>query len=315
MSQAGASRSAIIGTIVGLIVLILILVALPVIAPHIVLIDATDTLIFVLLALSLNLLVGYAGMLSLGHAAFFATGGYCAGILVKHLGVAMPLAFVASPLLAALASLIIGFFSVRLSHSYFLMLSLAFGQLLFTVVWKWRDLTGGDDGLTGIMPAPALVAPWAYYYFTLGVVLVCAIILYRIGQSPFGRALKAIKDNPRRSDFVGINVRHYQLAAFVLAGAFAGVAGALQVFFHRGIFPGSAHWITSADTFVAVVLGGAGYFTGPIIGTVVFKTLGFVIPRITEYWLFFLGVAIMIVALVRPKGLMSLWRTGRTKNA
>jgi branched-chain amino acid transport system permease protein len=315
MSQAGANRFAIIWTRVGLIALVLILMALPVLAPHIVLIDTTDVLIFVLLALSLNLLVGYAGMLSLGHAAFFASGGYCAGILVKHLGVSMPLAFVASPLLAALASLIIGFFSVRLSHAYFIMLTLAFGQLLFTVVWKWRDLTGGDDGLTGIMPAPVLAGPWAYYYFALGVVLVCAIILYRIGQSPFGRALKAIKDNPRRADFVGINVRRYQLASFVLAGAFAGVAGALQVFFHRGIFPGSAHWITSADAFVAVVLGGAGYFTGPIIGTVVFKALGFAIPRITEYWLFFLGAAIMVVALVRPKGLMSLWHSWRAKSA
>ncbi len=315
MSQAGANRFAMIWTRVGLIALVLILMVLPVLAPHIVLIDTTDVLIFVLLALSLNLLVGYAGMLSLGHAAFFASGGYCAGILVKHLGVSMPLAFAASPLLAALAALIIGFFSVRLSHAYFIMLTLAFGQLLFTVVWKWRDLTGGDDGLTGIMPAPALAGPWAYYYFTLGVVLVCAIILYGIGRSPFGMALKAIKDNPRRADFVGINLRYYQLASFVLAGAFAGVAGALQVFFHRGIFPGSAHWITSADAFVAVVLGGAGYFTGPIIGTVVFKTLGFAIPRITEYWLFFVGAAIMVVALLRPKGLMSLWHSWRAKSA
>lgn len=299
----------------GLIALLLLLGALPLLAPLVLVVQTTDILVFILFALSLNLLVGYTGMLSLGHAAFFAVGGYGAGLLVKHLGVAMPLALVAGPLLAALAALVIGFFCVRLSHAYFIMLSLAFGQLIFTVIWKWQELTGGDDGLTGIMPVPALVGSTAYYYFVLVVVLPCVAGLYMIGESPFGRALKAIKDNPRRAAFVGINVRRYQLAAFVVAGLFAGIAGALQVFFHRGIFPGAAHWLTSADAFTAVVLGGAGYFAGPILGASLFKALGIAVPRFTEYWLFFLGTAILVVALGRPQGLMSLLiPSGREKS-
>jgi branched-chain amino acid transport system permease protein len=292
----------------GLAALLLLLAVLPAAAPQVVVVQTTDILIFVLFALSLNLLVGYAGMLSLGHAAFFAIGGYSAGLLVKHLDFAMPLAFAAAPLLAAAAALVIGFFCVRLSHAYFIMLSLAFGQLVFTVIWKWRSLTGGDDGLTGIMPPEALAQPSAYYYFVLVVVLACTAALYRIGQSPFGRALLAIKDNPRRAAFLGIHIRRMQLAAFVVAAAFAGVAGGLQVFFHRGMFPGSAHWLTSADAFVAVTLGGANYFAGPVVGATLFKLVALAVPRFTEYWLFFLGIVILIVALVRPQGLMSLVR-------
>ncbi len=293
---------------IALAVLIALLGVLPVAAPQVVVVQTTDILIFVLFALSLNLLVGYAGMLSLGHAAFFAIGGYGTGLLVKHLGFAMPLALAAGPLLAALAALVIGFFCVRLSHAYFIMLSLAFGQLVFTVIWKWQGVTGGDDGLTGIMPLAALAEPSAYYYFVLAIVLACAAALYRIGQSPFGRALLAIKDNPRRAAFVGIPVRRVQLVAFVVAGAFAGAAGALQVFFHRGMFPGSAHWVTSADAFVAVTLGGASYFAGPVVGATLFKLVALTVPRFTEYWLFFLGIVILLVALLRPQGLMSLVR-------
>ena len=293
---------------VALAGLLVLLGVLPFSAPQVVVVHATDILIFVLFALSLNLLVGYAGMLSLGHAAFFAIGGYGAGLLVKHLGFAMPLALVAGPVLAALAALAIGFFCVRLSHAYFIMLSLAFGQLVFTVIWKWQSVTGGDDGLTGIMPLASLAGPSSYYYFVLLVVLACAAALYRIGQSPFGRALLAIKDNPRRAAFVSIHVRRVQLAAFIVAGAFAGVAGALQVFFHRGMFPGSAHWLTSADAFVAVTLGGANYFAGPVVGATLFKLVALAVPRFTEYWLFFLGIVILLVALVRPEGLLSLFR-------
>jgi branched-chain amino acid transport system permease protein len=290
----------------GLVALVVILAVLPRLVPPVVVVQATDVLIFVLFALSLNLLIGYAGMLSLGHAAFFAVGGYSTGLLVKYLGTAMPLALMAGPMAAALAALVIGFFCVRLSHAYFIMLTVAFGQLIYTVIWKWRELTGGDDGLIGIMPAPALASSSAYYSFVLAVVLAAVVVLHRVGQSPFGRALRAIKDHPRRAEFIGIHVRRYQLGAFVLAGTFAGMAGALQVFFHRGMFPNAAHWLTSSDAFTAVVLGGTGYFAGPIVGAALFKGLAIAVPRVTEYWFFFLGIAILLVALGRPQGLMSL---------
>ena len=295
----------------GLPGLIIVLAVLPLLAPQVVIIYMTDLLIFTLFALSLNLVVGYGGMLSMGHAAFFATGGYTAGLLVTHLGVAMLPALLAGPLVAAAVALVIGFFCVRLTHAYFIMLTLAFGQLVYTVFWKWHSATGGDDGLTGIMPHPLLASQSAYYMFVLVIVLACAWALYRIGRSPFGSALLAIKDNPRRAAFLGIDVRRMQLAAFTVAGTFAGIAGALQAFFQRGMFPTSAHWLLSADGFVAVCIGGANYFFGPVVGAVLLKLLQLFGPRITEYWLFILGAFILFVALVQPAGLLSLIRRQR----
>ena len=291
--------------------LIIVLAVLPFLAPQVVIIYMTDLLIFTLFALSLNLVVGYGGMLSMGHAAFFATGGYTAGLLVTHLGVAMLPALLAGPIVAAVVALVIGFFCVRLTHAYFIMLTLAFGQLVYTVFWKWHSATGGDDGLTGIMPHPLLASQSAYYMFVLVIVLACAWALYRIGRSPFGSALLAIKDNPRRAAFLGIDVRRMQLAAFTVAGTFAGIAGALQAFFQRGMFPTSAHWLLSADGFVAVCIGGANYFFGPVVGAVLLKLLQLFGPRITEYWLFILGSFILFVALVQPAGLLSLIRRQR----
>lgn len=296
----------------GLPGLIIVLAVLPFLAPQVVIIYMTDLLIFTLFALSLNLVVGYGGMLSMGHAAFFATGGYTAGLLVTHLGVAMLPALLAGPLVAAAVALVIGFFCVRLTHAYFIMLTLAFGQLVYTVFWKWHSATGGDDGLTGIMPHPLLASQSAYYMFVLVIVLACAWALYRIGRSPFGSALLAIKDNPRRAAFLGIDVRRMQLAAFTVAGTFAGIAGALQAFFQRGMFPTSAHWLLSADGFVAVCIGGANYFFGPVVGAVLLKLLQLFGPRITEYWLFILGSFILFVALVQPAGLLSMIRRQRT---
>lgn len=292
----------------GWTALVALLAVLPLATPEVVIVHATDILIFSLFALSLNLLVGYAGMLSMGHGAFFAIGGYGAGLLVKHLGFTMLPAMLIGPVLAALAALVIGYFCVRLTHAYFIMLSLAFGQLVFTVIWKWQSATGGDDGLTGIMPHPALAPSSVYYYFVLVVVVLGAFALYRIGRSPFGRALLAIKDNPRRAQSLGMDVRRMQLAAFVVAGAFAGIAGVLQVFYHRGIFPNSAHWLMSADGFIAVCIGGANFFAGPIVGAAILKLVGLGLPRLTEYWIFFLGVVILVISIYRPAGLLSLGR-------
>jgi branched-chain amino acid transport system permease protein len=293
---------------VWIIAAVIVLAVLPVVAPEVVIVHMTDFLIFTLFALSLNLLVGYAGMLSMGHAAFFAIGGYTAGLLTKHLGVPMWPALIAAPVLAAAAALVIGYFCVRLTHAYFIMLTLAFGQLVFTLVWKWQSATGGDDGLTGIMPDPILASQAAYYAFVLVIVLACTWALYRIGRSPFGRALQAIKDNPRRAAFLGIDVRRVQIVAFTVAGTFAGVAGGLQAFYHRGMFPSSAHWLLSADGFVAVCIGGANFFFGPVLGSALLKLVQLAGPRVTEYWLFILGGFILAVALVRPAGLLSLVR-------
>lgn len=281
-----------------------LLVLSPPFLPQIYVVQATDTLLFILLAVSINLLIGYGGMISLGHAAYFAIGGYTAGLLVTHAGMPMLVGMLVGPLAAALAAAFIGVFCIRVAHAYFIMLTLAFGQLVYTVVWKWRALTGGDDGLVGIAPPELLLSPINYYYFALVIVSVCVFVIQRICESPFGTALKAIRDTPNRARSVGINVYRFQLVAFTMAGFFAGIAGSLYVFHNRAIFPESASWVTSVEIMLMAVLGGANHFAGPILGAMFMKTLNFLIPRMTEYWLFFLGVIVLLIAFVMPRGLM-----------
>jgi branched-chain amino acid transport system permease protein len=284
--------------------LVLLLVLCPPFLPQTYVVQATDTLLFVLLAVSINLLIGYGGMISLGHAAYFAIGGYTAGLLVTHAGMPMLVGLLAGPLAAALAAAFIGVFCIRVTNAYFIMLTLAFGQLVYTLVWKWRALTGGDDGLVGIAPPTLFLSAINYYYLTLVIILVCLAVIHRICESPFGTALKAIRDTPNRAKSIGIDVHRFRLAAFTMAGFFAGIAGSLYVFHNRGIFPQSALWVTSTEIMLMAVLGGANHFIGPIVGAVFLKTLDFFIPRMTEYWLFFLGVIVLLIAFVMPRGLM-----------
>lgn len=294
---------------VGLFLALLALLALcPVLLPKAFVVELTSILIFAVAAVSLNLLVGYTGMISLGHAAYFAIGAYTAGILVKHAGFGMAAALLLAPVLAGIAGAIVGYFCIRLTEAYFIMLTLAFGQLVYVIVWKWREWTGGDDGLVGIEPAEALAGTYAYYYFTLVISLVCLVLLHRFCHSTFGRALKAIRDNPARAEASGIDVKLFQLAAFTLASAMAGIAGGIYAFHSGGVFPDTAHWLTSANLLLMVVIGGAGYFGGPVLGAFVFLTLQFLVGRVTSYWFLVLGVLILIVAVTLPHGLMALFR-------
>ena len=286
--------------------LIAALLVLPAVGYTPILVNVTDTLILILLVLSLNLLVGYSGMISMGHAAFFATGGYTAGLLAKFIGLPITLAFPAGTAAAALLAAVIGLFSIRLTHAYFIMLTLAFGQLVYTIIWKWSGVTGGDDGLIGFGPPHILQGTVAFYYFVLAVVSICAYALWRICRSPFGRTLTAIRDNADRTTFIGVNITAVQLTVFVLAGSFAGIAGVLQAYFNRGMFVNSADFLTSADALVIILLGGSQWFVGPIVGAVVFKFLYVAVPTLTVFWHFVLGLIILFVALVMPDGLLTL---------
>ena len=177
----------------------------------------TEIAIVGLFATAFNLLMGFGGMVSFGHAAYFALGAYAAALLVKRAGVPMLLALPAAPLAAAGGALLFGFFIVRLTHTYFAMLSLAFAQIVFTVIFKWKSLTGGDDGLLDVWPPAGLKSPAAYYYFTLATVALSLVALRAVSESPFGYALKSVRENPRRARFIGINVRRLQLFAFVIS--------------------------------------------------------------------------------------------------
>lgn len=301
--------------IAGLLALSLALVAAPWVLSTFLIYLLIEMLILSLFATSLNILIGYGGMISLGHGAYFGLGAYTAALLVKRAGWGMPWAFAVSPFAAALGALVFGFFCVRLTRAYFLMLTLAFAQLLYAVIFKWYDLTGGENGLSGVWPTGLLATPQRYFYFTLLVVTLSSAAIHRVIFSPFGYALRAIRENPLKAEFVGIPVRRHQLIAFVIAGFFAGIAGALFAFFNGSVFPDLAFWTKSAEPLIAVIIGGQYSFWGPMLGAVVFEGLEIVITRLLEYWQLVLGCLVLLMVLAFPQGLTGvrrgLWRRRR----
>ncbi len=279
---------------------------------------ANDVVIWALFATSLNLLVGYTGLVSFGHAAYFGIGAYTTGILMKKLGVTFLVAFPAAGFVAAGFALLFGFFCVRLTRIYFAMLTLAFAQIVWAICFKWNEVTGGEQGMPEI-PYPdfgwlerlATVLPplggyrtSEYFYFlTLVLVALCFWILRRIVASPFGRMLTTIRENPERAEFIGVNVRRYELATFVLAGFFAGLAGGLFGIFNRGVFPDFAYWTKSAEVLIMTLLGGMGTFYGPAVGALVLLWLNQQIISVTEYWPLILGSILVILLFAFPGGL------------
>src|SRR4029453_5134557 len=243
---------------------------------------------------------------------------YAAALLVKQAAWPMPLALATAPFVAASGALFFGFFIVRLTQTYFAMLSLAFAQIVFTVIFKWKSLTGGDDGILNLWPPPVLKSPLAYCYFTLAVTGVAMLALRAIVDSPFGYALRAIRENPRRARFIGVNVRRHQLFAFVLSGFFSGLAGGLFAFFNGSVFPDFAYLNTSFEPLVVVLLGGIQSFFGPLAGAVGFKILEtFIARQWPVYWPLFLGSAVVFVVIALPQGFVGLLqrRTWRTPTA
>ena len=290
------------------VALVAVVLALaPLMLPHFFLQLLTEIAIVALFATAFNLLMGFGGMVSFGHAAYFALGAYAAALLVRRAGVPMLLALPVAPLAAAAGALLFGFFIVRLTHTYFAMLSLAFGQIVFTVIFKWKSLTGGDDGLLDVWPPAFLKSPVAYYYFALAVVALCLLALRAIVESPFGYALTAVRENPRRARFIGINVRRHQLLAFVVSGAFSGMAGGLFAFYNGSVFPDFAYFTKSFEPLVVALLGGAQSFLGPLAGAFGFKILEWLISRQWPvYWPLFLGAIVIAVVVALPQGFVGL---------
>jgi branched-chain amino acid transport system permease protein len=276
---------------------------------------ACQIVIDALFAVSLNLLLGTTGLVSFGHVAYFGVGAYVCGILMKTYEVPFVLAFPAAGLGAAVFALVSGYFCVRLSKLYFAMLTLAFSQIVWAIAYKWNEVTGGDQGLPEI-PYPDL--DWMsavpglgdlrigdrFYLLTLVLVAVSLAILRQITRSPFGRMLTAIRDNPERAAFIGLNVRAYQLAAFIVAGAFAGLAGALYGLFSRGVFADYVFWSKSAEVIIMTILGGMDYFWGPPVGALALVWLNQQITAYTEYWPFVLGMILLVLLFVFPGGLV-----------
>jgi branched-chain amino acid transport system permease protein len=275
----------------------------------------TQIAIYSLFAMSLNLLLGTTGLVSFGHAAYFGIGSYGCGILMKMLGVPFWLSFPAAGLIAAAFAVVFGFFCVRLTKIYFAMLTLALAQIVWAICFKWNDLTGGDQGLPDV-PFPDLA--WLgslpgfqrfrigelFYVLTLVLVALCIAVLRRLTDSPFGRVLTTIRENPERAASIGVNVRAYELAAFTIAGGFAGLSGALFGIFNRGVFADFVFWSKSADVMIMTILGGMQHFWGPAVGALVLTLLNQQITAFTEYWPFVLGTILVVLLFAFPGGIL-----------
>jgi branched-chain amino acid transport system permease protein len=289
------------------VVAIAALLVLPAILPSFLVVVMTEIAIVALFATAFNLLMGFGGMVSFGHAAYFALGAYAAALLVTKASWPMLLGLAAAPFVAAAGALFFGFFIVRLTHTYFAMLSLAFAQIVFTVVFKWKGLTGGDDGILNVWPPAWLKSPLAYCYFTFLVAGLGMLALRAMVDSPFGYALRAIRENPRRARFIGVHVRRHQLLAFVLSGFFSGLAGGLFAFFNGSVFPDFAFLTKSFEPLVVALLGGIQSFFGPLAGAVGFKILEtFIARQWPVYWPLFLGSAVVVVVIALPGGFVGL---------
>lgn len=261
----------------------------------------TDILIAVLFALSLHFIMGPGGMHSFGHAAYFGLGAYGAALLFKAIGLPMLAAALLGPFVAALGAGLFGWFVVRLSGVYLAMLTLAFAQIVWSVVFQWDGFTGGSNGLIGLWP-PAWLSQGAYYYLVLTCTVLMVLWLRRLVFSPFGYALRASRDSPERAQALGIDGRRVQWLAFVIAGLIAGLAGALFVFSKGGISPDAMAVGKSVDGLVMVLLGGVQSLIGPIIGAAALTGLQDTVMRSTEYWRALLGGIILVLVLAFPQG-------------
>jgi branched-chain amino acid transport system permease protein len=262
-----------------------------------------------LFATSLNLLVGYTGMISFGHGMFFGLGAYGFGLIMQRSAMPIPLAFMATLVITAVVATIIGAICVRLKEIYFAFVTLAFQMLIHSTILSWSSFTGGDQGLRGGIPRPVFLgidlSNHVHLYLASCALLVAGLLAMRqIAQSPFGYTLRMIRDNEMRARFIGIDVWRAKLTIFVLAALFAAVGGILMALFVSGAYPEFAYWTISGEGIFINMLGGVTTFLGPMVGTVLLLTLNDTVTRLTEYHGIVLGIVILFFAIGLRKGLM-----------
>src|SRR6478735_1655438 len=294
---------------------IVLLAALPLLADAYLLKVSTEILIFGLFAFSLQLLIGVGGLVSFGHAAFFGLGAYGSALTIRWLGAPMEAALPAGLVLAALGAALIGAFVVRLSGIYLAMMTLAAAQILYAVAFQWVPVTGGDNGIVGIWPSSWVAGRSAYYWLTLALTALTVLVLKQVIESPFGYSLRAARDSEARAEAIGLAIRRQRWLAFVIAGAAAGMAGSLYAFSRGSVDPSLLGIPTSVDALTMLLLGGIQTIAGPLAGSAVLHLLRDQLMPLTSLWRLFLGLAIIFMVLVFPRGLVGTIRQWREDRA
>ncbi|WP_137128688.1 ABC transporter permease [Rhizobium sp. FY34] len=279
---------------------------------------ASEVMIAIIFAISLQFLMSVGGLDSFGHAANLGLGAYGAALCVQYFGMSMELAMLTGPLIAAAFAVVAGWFCVRLSNIYFAMLTLAYAQILWSIVFQWVDLTGGDNGIVGVWPSEWAASPNAYYWLTTACAVGVVLAIRYLTFSPFGYSLRALRDSPMRSATIGISQRHIQHVAFVISAFFAGLAGVLFAFQKGSIFPDALGISTSVDGLIMVLLGGFNTVSGSVVGAVVYKVSSIWLMSNTDFPRLILGSVIVVLVVLFPQGivgtsqrLLETWRTRR----
>jgi branched-chain amino acid transport system permease protein len=274
-------------------------------------------LVLGLAAMALNFLLGYTGVLSFGHAAYFGLGAYGAGMTIRYLVPSTGFGLLVGALVGTLAGAIIGPLIIRLRGVYFAMVTIAFGQVFYFIAFRWNNVTGGDDGLLGWTRMPLnfgfttvdiLHNSHAFYYFILVVFAISAGIMAWVLRSPFGRTLIAIRENERRARFLGIPVDRHIWMSWVISCCFVSVAGALYALLNNFVDPRALYWTQSGDFVIMAVLGGMRSFWGPLIGAAIFVLLQDYLSSQTQNWMSFVGLFFVLVVLFFPRGILGAIR-------
>ncbi len=287
-----------------LLAIFIVLLFLPPVIPRFYTYLLASLLVTGLLAMSLNMVLGHGMIFQFHHGVFYGVGAYTVALIVTKTSLPAWVGFAAGPIAAAVVGLLIGWFCVRLTRLYFGMLQISLGSLLYVIVFRWYEFTGGDDGIYGI-PIPSIISSSkSSYYFILIITAICLIVMYLIFKSPFGTTLLAIRDNPERCEAIGVNVKRHQLGAIVVATFFAGIAGVLFVVLENFVHPDLLFWVLSLEIFIMCLLGGWFTFLGPLLGAAIMVSLRTFVGIYTEYWTLILGVILILLIFFLPEGVM-----------
>ncbi|MBV8696666.1 MAG: ABC transporter permease [Bradyrhizobium sp.] len=291
------------------VAVLVLLAALPLFGGNYALSVGAEIAIFVIFAASLHFLMAVGGLASFGHAAYFGLGAYGVALLGKMAGLPMIACLLLGPLLGALGAAMFGFFAVQLSGVYFAMLTLAFAQIVWSIAFQWVEVTGGDNGILGIWPERWAASPSHFYWLSLAIAALAVVALRIAVFSPFGYALRATRDSPLRSEAIGIDGKRIQWTAFVIAGTFGGLAGALFAYLKGSVFPDNLGISLSVDALVMVLLGGVETVSGAVVGAIVYKALSIWLVSQTDWSKLVLGAFIIVVVVAFPRGIVGTLET------